>query len=211
MRLAFALSILLVGSPVAALAEEPLRENTPEARQAVERYGQCVAQREPGEAHRLLSMDFTTSRYQTGLRLLAKEAQRDCARDSVGRGAMRSAGLLLSGAIAEALLEADAIPLNTRLVRSATTPVKSYSPTDSVAQCLARSMPDQVMALFATAPSSDAEASAAAPLMRAMPTCASAVGIAAKVEPTVPALRAMIATASYRIVKAGVAGQEAAR
>ena len=59
-------------------------ENTPEARRAIESYGKCAAERKPGEANRLLTMDFNSSRYRTGLRLLAEEVRRNCARDSVG-------------------------------------------------------------------------------------------------------------------------------
>ena len=174
--------------------------STPEARQAIESYGQCVARREPGEAHRLLTMDFKNSRYRTGLRLLADEAKRACAYDSFGRGVMRSAGLLFSGAMAEALLETRPEPLNVRLVRSANAKAKSYSLTDAVALCVARSMPDQVGALFATKPGSEAEALATAALNPAIAPCARAVGIAAKLELSVPALRAMVATASYRLL-----------
>ena len=213
MTLAFAVSILLASAAAAPDAHEPMRDtldhaedykhretNTPEARRAIESYGQCVARREPGEANRLLTMDFRTSRYRTGLRLLAEEVERECARDAIGRRVMRSAGLLFSGAVAEALLETDATPLNARIVRNAAAKVKSYSPTDAAALCIARSMPDHVATLFATAPGSEAEAAAAAPIAQIVPTCARAVGISAKLEISVPALRAMIATASYRLI-----------
>ena len=104
MTLAYALSILLASASLAAApdAHEPLRDtldhaedykqrqsNTPEARRAIESYGQCVAKREPGEANRLLTMDFKSSRYRTGLRLLAEEAERECARDAIGLRVMR--------------------------------------------------------------------------------------------------------------------------
>jgi hypothetical protein len=209
MRLALILASLLAGGSALAQGEDdrgPLAENTPEARQAIEAYGKCTAEREPGEANRLLTMDFSSSRYRSGLRLLAEEAARSCARDIVGPGnLMRSANLLFSGALAEALLEADATPLNARLARSAAVEAPSYSPTDAVAQCLARSLPDQVAALFATAPGSDAETAAAAPLAQAVPACARAAGIRAQLDLSVPALRAMIATAAYRLV--GVDGE----
>ena len=174
--------------------------NTPEARLAIERYGKCTAELVPGEARRLLTMDFTSDRYRTGLRLLATETERKCAYDAIGRAKMRSSDLLFSGAIAEALLEGAGTPLNARLARGVNAEVKSYSPTDAVAQCLARSLPDQVAVLFATAPASEAEAAAATPMIQAVPACARSAGIAAKVELSVPALRAMVATAAYRLV-----------
>ena len=194
------LTLALLSGAAMAQGNEP-DTNTPEARQAIESYGKCVAKLEPEEANRLLTMDFKTSRYRAGLRLLAKEAVEKCAREvSSDRWVMRSAGLLFSGAMAEALIEADATPLNARLVRSTGAKMKSYSATDAVAQCLARSLPDQLVSLFATAPGSDTEAAAATPFAQAVPVCARASGIAAKVELTVPALRAMVATAAYRLL-----------
>jgi hypothetical protein len=227
MRRASALSILLAAYTAPALAQDAEQrgiapeerpafddtleqagreryqqlENTPEARAAIESYGRCAAERQPGEANRLLTMDFNTSRYRNGLRLLSQDVQRHCARESVGSfGMMRSANLLFSGAIAEALLEADATPLNARLAHRAAAQVTSYSPSDTLALCLARSLPDQVAALFATVPGSEAEAAAAAPLTQALPACARAAAIEADVEITVPAMRAMTATAAYRLL-----------
>ena len=175
--------------------------NDAEARQAIDTFGKCVVERKPTEADRLLSRDFTTSGYRTGLRLLSQEATRSCVRDSIGgASAMRSSDLLFAGAMAEALLERDATPLNVRLVRSAGRDVRSYSPSDIVAQCLARSLPDQVAALFATTPGGDAERTAVAPLLQAAPACARAAGIDARVELTAPGIRAIVATAAYRLV-----------
>ena len=54
---------------------------------------------------------------------------------------MRSANVLFSGAIAEALLEADATPLNARLAGNAATDSRTFSPSDAIALCLARSLP----------------------------------------------------------------------
>ena len=154
MRIAFSIammSFLTASASALAIADpnQPLQDrldqaNTPEARQAIERFGTCTAKLQPGEAKRLLAMDFTSTGYRTGLRLLATETERKCAYGSIGRGKMRSSNLLFSGAMAEALLEADSTPLNSRLARSANARVSSYSPTDTVAQCLARSLPDQV-------------------------------------------------------------------
>jgi hypothetical protein len=197
-------------STSAAAQDNRSEANSPEARQAIESYGRCVAKLEPDEANRLLTMDFNSPRYRTGLRLLANEAVKKCAREvGSNRWVMRSAGLLFSGAMAEALLEVDTTPLNARLVRTTGATMKSYSATDAVAQCLARSLPDQVVTLFATAPGSDPEAAAAAPFSQAVPACARAAGIAAKVELTVPALRAMVATAAYRTINASAGGDDA--
>jgi len=205
-RSALILSVLLAVVPAAAVAQAeddqgPGARNTPEARLAIEAYGKCAAEKAPEEANRLLTMDFTSSGYSTGLRLLSQDVARRCARGAVPIGsAMRSASVLFSGAMAEALLEAETTPLNVRLVRSVGAESPSYSPTDAVAQCLARSLPDQVAMLFATVPASEAEAAATAPLLQAVPACARAAGIEAQVELSVPAVRAMTATAAYRLI-----------
>ena len=173
------------------------------ARRALEAFAKCVAERHPDEARRLLTMDFNSTGYRTGLRLLSREAERTCAKASVGKGnTMRSASLLFAGAVAEAMLESGSEALNARLARSAGVKVESYAPSDAVAQCLARSLPAQVAALFATGPGSEGEAAAAQPLLRATPVCARAAGIASRVELSVSAARAMIATASYRLLAA---------
>lgn len=175
--------------------------STPEARRVMAAYGQCAAELQPGEARRVLSMDFTQSRYRTALRMLSDDAQRQCARDSVGRGSqMRGANILFAGAMAEALIEAEPAPLNARLAGRGGSGVKSYSASDGVAMCLALSLPDQVGTLFASEPGSADEVAAGASLVEAMPACAQVLGIDAKVEATLPGLRAMIATAAYRLL-----------
>ena len=203
MRLAIAISALVALSATGGRAqgEGERPDSTPEARLAIETYGKCVAKREPRETRRVLLMDFTSDRYDNAIHRLSDEARRDCARASLEHGmAMRSAHLLFAGALAEALLEADTAPLNVRLARQAGIGAASYSATDKVAQCLVRSLPDQAAALFVTTPGTEAESAAAAPLSQAVPACAHAAGIASQIELTVPAVRAMLATAAYRLV-----------
>ena len=178
-----------------------LRASEPEARVAIQTLGKCVAERKPAEAHRVLVQDFTASDYEAGLRALSRGAVRSCVNRAIGgAGSLRSAELLFAGSLAEALLERDSVPLNVRLARNSGGEVASFSPSDSVAQCLARSLPDQVAALFATTPGSEAEENAAAPLLQTAPICARAAGIAAGLDVSVAGLRAIVATAAYRLV-----------
>jgi hypothetical protein len=171
------------------------------ARVTLDSFAACVAQRDPAESLRVLNGDFRTTAYRNGLRMLASEARDDCAYDAVGqRNALRSSNLLMAGSIAENWLEQGDAPVNVRIARAAQTPADIFAPTDAVAQCLARSMPDQVGALFATAPGDAAEPAAAAPLLAAVDPCTQAAGIASRIEMGVPALRAMIATAALRLV-----------
>jgi len=172
-----------------------------EGRIAVFGYGKCVAAKHPREAHRVLTMDFTTTDYRTGLRMLGTDAERECANRSVGAGnVLRTANLLFAGSLAEALLETPAEPLNARLAKSAAATAPVFGPLDAVAQCLARSLPDQTAALFASEPASAAEEAATKPLLQALPACQRAAGVQRRVELSTSALRAVLATASYRLV-----------
>jgi hypothetical protein len=169
-------------------------------RVALATYGKCVAEREPGEARRLLTMDFNSSAYRTSLRRLSDDAMHDCAVHAIKPAEKIGFGnLLFAGAIAEGMLRADATPLNVRLVRSGAVQVKVYAPTDAVAHCLARSLPDAVTVLFASEPESAGETAAAQPLLQAVPACSRAAGVTSRLELSVSALRAMVATAAYRL------------
>lgn len=205
-RFAIAVAVAAALSGTASAQDRAEAESTPEARLAIEAYGKCAADRQRGEAERLLRMNFTSSNYRTGLRVLSYDIERRCARGTIERGSvMRSANLLFAGAMAEAILETEEAPLNARLARQVEVEVTPFSATDSIAQCLARSLPDQVSALFATAPGSEAETAAAAPLSQSVPACARAGRLSGNFELSVAALRAMIATASYRLINAGEA------
>jgi len=178
-------------------------DSEPDARAAIAAFGKCVADRNAGETTRLLTMDFRSSKYSTGMKLLGKEDERTCVEKSFRRGTMRSNTVLFAGALAEAMLEADSAPLNIRFARNAGKDAPSFSETDAIAQCLVRSLPDQAAALFASDIASPAEKTAAGPLLQAVPACANAVRISARVELSVPALRAIMATAAFRLINAG--------
>jgi hypothetical protein len=164
-------------------------------------YGACVVANHRGEAERLLAKDFTASSYRTGMRLLADDARRRCARDAIGaNGSMRGDELLFAGAVAEALIERGGEPLNSRLARASTAEQESFSATDSIALCLARSLPDELAALYAAEPGSPDEVEASAPLAQAVTPCATAAGLDRKFDLSTAALRAMTATAAYRLI-----------
>lgn len=195
------LALALCTAPVAA---QPAAQDDAAARAALGAFGRCVAAEEPEESARVMGLDFTSSRYQTALRMLTSEARRDCAGDTIGRGnAMRSANLLMAGAIAEGLLAGHVEPLNVRLARAAQSQVPTYSSTDAIAQCLARSLPDQTARLFASDPATPQEAAAAGELQAATPACARVTGTNIRMEASVPALRAMLATATFRLLNTG--------
>ena len=204
MRRLSALTGLIMALCSVPVAAQPAAQDDAAARAALGAFGRCVVAEEPAESARVMALDFTSSRYRTALRMLADDVQRECARDTVGNGnAMRSANLLMAGAIAEGLLAADTHPLNARLARAAQATVATYSPTDTIAQCLARSLPDQTARLFASEPASTQEAAAAGELQAAVPGCTRAAGLDLRMEASVPALRAMLATATFRLLNTG--------
>ena len=168
---------------------------TPEARASVTRLASCIARSSPGLSRSFLTMDFTSKAY--GKRMLAlNDVNRDCYRT---RGRMRAASLPFAAALAEAMLARDASPLNVRLLKAARTEAPTFAPSDRVAMCVARSDPDGTATLLQSAPSTAAEIAAAARLNPAVTRCTPAN---LKLELTPYALRAITATASFRLLEA---------
>lgn len=172
--------------------QEENRINAADARRALEAYGNCIAERNALVADSVLTMDFTTGEYRRRMERM-REGENDCARH---RGRLSFQGLGLAGAVAERLLERDASPLNVRLARAALGPAaRTYSPTDRVAMCVVRSVPDQVAGLFASEVASAAETEAATALMPAVNACNQAN---MRFNISTAGARAMLATAAYR-------------
>lgn len=190
-----------------------LERDSRESRVALEQWAGCVARNNAGEAARVLAMDFTKPTYGRALRMLSEEDKMCMS----FRGTLRSAGLLFAGEMAETLLEDGGAPLGPRLARAATRDaVTTYTFTDSLAMCLVRSVPDQVAAVFATGRGSEEEKAAIGALGVPAQMCAKAVRTAGQAGPAGPkaneaprpvsispaALRAMLATASFRSIAA---------
>lgn len=175
--------------------------STPEARQTMARFAACVLDKSPEKVAEVLVRDFRATEYRNGLRNLARNNE-GCARQVGLRGSMRSGNLPMAAALAEASRErGDTTPLNARLARAATaSKATAFSPQDQIAMCVAKSTPDDVAALFATEPGSDAETKAISTVEQVAKLCARG----AKLEMTAFGLRSIIATASYRLI----AGQD---
>ena len=187
-------SILAAVAAVPAVAQIHPAAATPAARAVMKDFATCVVRSSPGMARSALTMDFTTREY--GRTILAlSDNNRTCYRR---RGRMRAGGLPFAGAMAEALLIQDPIPLNVRLLRAARTETPTFSPTDRVAMCVARSDPDGTAALLRSPASTAGELAAAAKLNPVVRRCTPAD---LKLELTPYALRAMVATASFRLLE----------
>ena len=167
-----------------------------EARGKLLEFGRCAAQRSPEMAARTLSMNFTTSAYRTGISQLSRNNE-GCLQ---GARRMRGGGLLFAGALAEGLLDRGEAPLNVRLARAAAGAAPpAYSPSDRVAICVVRSVPDQVAALLDTTPASEGEEAAIQQLLPAFHLCAQN---GPRISSNEAGLRAMLATAAFRSVGA---------
>ncbi len=185
-----------------AQAQPSLQRSSPEALRTIQSFGTCIADASTAKASATLAGDFRTSAYRRAMDQLV-EANRLCAA-SRGWSRMRASRLLLAGAIAERLIERDGKPVNRELARAATMPAaSSYSPTDTAAMCVVRSVPDEVGKLFETQVASDAEATAANAIQPVMARCLPQT-LAASM--TTDALRAMLATAAFRSIHGATAG-----
>lgn len=171
-------------------------DSTPEARLMTARLAECVIETSPDKVADVLTRDFRTTQYRSGLRNLM-HANDGCARKAQLRGSIRMEGLPFAAALAEAMLERDATPLNARLARAASGPAAAtYSPSDAIAMCVARSVPDDVAALLASEPGSAGEMAEMAKVEQAAALCARGT----KMEISPFGLRSIVATASYRLI-----------
>lgn len=170
--------------------------NTPEARMTMARYAACIVAGSPEKVADVLMRDFRTTEYTNGVRSLQR-ANETCSRKIGLRGSLRMANLPIAAALAEELLKRDPAPLNARLARAAAGPaVETYAPSDAVAMCVARSVPDDVALLLASEPGSASETEALGKVEKVAAMCARG----AKLEISRMGLRSIVATASYRLI-----------
>lgn len=188
----FALILMLAS----VQAQPALPPSSPEALRTIQSFGSCIADASTSKAAQTLAGDFRTPAYRRSIDQLV-EANRLCAA-SRGWSRMRASRLLLAGAIAERLIERDGKPVNVELTKAAAKPAaSSYSPTDTAAMCVVRSVPDDVAKLFATEVATDAEKSAADAVQPVMVRCLPSTS---SVSITTDGLRAMLATAAFRSI-----------
>ena len=191
---------LVTAGAVSAQSNAPA---TPAARWAVAKMGQCIARSSTAKVHEVLTSDFRTPAYRSGLRVLA-DNNRDCYRS---RGTMRAGGLPFAAALAEAMLSADPRPLRNRLAAAAVgKTAATYAPSAAVAMCIARSAPNEASDQLSSPIASTAETEAAAKLTIALRLCAQRLNVPMDQQETY-GLRAILATAAYRLLAAqGTAG-----
>ncbi|TCJ37468.1 hypothetical protein [Parafrankia sp. BMG5.11] len=170
------------------------------ARRTMSAFAACVVEGSTDKASALLLSDFRANSYRAGIQTMIRNNDH-CGRKVGLQGRLKMANLSFAGALAEALMKQRGAPLNAQLARAAASPAApTYSFTDSVAMCVARSAPDQVAALFATTPGSAEETTAINVLATPAALCAQAAKARKPLSISPAGLRAMLATASFRSV-----------
>ena len=180
------------------LAAASVHANTPEdvAIQALHNFGACIVDRSPKGARELLAMDFRSPEYQK--RLHAYATGHDYCIPFNGR--LASSELLLSGALAEALLKIEARPaeLPQDLAFSpAREPIPARSETEAMALCTVLNAPQATAHIFDTEPATSEEVAAMKPIGGVLGEC---LKKDAKMTLNKPALRSLLALAAWRIV-----------
>ncbi|MFC6620067.1 hypothetical protein [Novosphingobium panipatense] len=158
-------------------------------------FGRCVAQRQPARAAALLQMDFNTPQFNGALKKLAL-SEAGCLGLS---SKARFAGVLFAGALAEQLLAGTEDLAAALAYDPAGVPVRTFSLSDYIAACVARTAPDGVAGLLETPPASGAEETAMSQLLPVVQQC---VPKDQQAQFNRAGLRAILATASYRMVEA---------
>lgn len=160
-------------------------------------FADCMADRYRPGVRRLLALDYRSRAYEHLLDTLTDEGRR-CLPFAAGK--LESASVLLAGAFAESLL-ADALagaPLAQRVAHDPSRPaIAARDDGEYLALCVVRTRPDEVAALLATKPASEAERLAIASIRPQLATCLRA-GAAARLNAA--GLRAVLALAAYRLV-----------
>ena len=185
-----------------AQAKPLIEQDVTLQRASVQAWTACIAAENPDDAHRILTMDFTSSAYPLALRgLSTKRVSKECF-DAMPREyrSIRLGGLPFAGGLAEHLLKSNPEPLLTRLSMAALkTEAPTYSRTDKIAMCMIRGAPHMVAGLFATKFETEDERAALAELKPVADICAGGEG---RFEASALGLRSMLATASYRMLDA---------
>ena len=173
-------------------------ESEPDARRTMAQFATCVVENSAAKAADVLTRDFRTTEYRSGLKNLTR-ANEGCAKRVGLRGRMSGSYLSFAGALAEAMIGRDPVPLKIRLAKAAVgKEAPTFAPSDKIAMCVARSSPDEVAALFAAAPASSEEAGAAAKLQPVVQLCSQNT----KLDTNLVGLRSIIASASFRLLAA---------
>jgi hypothetical protein len=169
--------------------------STPEDLRLLQRFARCVGQRHPSVAAGLLAADFRSSEYTSGMRRLA-QGNSSC----VPLGRARFSAILFAGGLAEFLLARQnaLADLSSRTAVNPSRPVQARDESELMSICVVQSAQPQVVAMLMSDAASPEEGAAFRALMPQVGACLAA-GMNLRLNR--PALRAMLALASYRLVQ----------
>jgi hypothetical protein len=197
-RLAAAMALLLgLAAPAgeAQARERAQHRNDPLSVQAMRNFAICVVGRSPRGAVHLLAMESRGADYDREVLRVA-----DGSNDCVPGGRLHFSPMLFAGGLAEALL----LP---RLRHEQLAPLVAYDPaqppivardsTEGMALCAVRQSPAETQALLTAEPGTAAERDAAAAVAPALGVC---LGQGEAMRLNRPAIRAVLALATYRLV-----------
>lgn len=198
------LSLLLLAGPREATLGY---KSDPKAVQNMHAVGECLGHRHADTAKKVLAADFRSKAYGTALQLLA-DLGRECAADELGRGALRSDGLLFAGSVAEGVMRKEGTVANlaARTAYRAELPtIEARNAGEYMAFCVVRTDPALVAGLLGTRPATVEEYGA---LKAIGPTLSKCVPANSKSSFTRDALRALLALGTQRLAahNAGASG-----
>jgi hypothetical protein len=191
--IAFALLATLTASEPAAVSTT--QATTPQALEAMQDYGRCVASRQPKRASKLLEKDYRSDEYEQERRSFLTSMGSCVPRNSKLSGT----GLLFAGALAEGLLATNYKTGLAGNIVPAAAPIASRSEIETMALCVAMNAPAETAALFSTKPASADESAAMKPLTAKLPDC---LAEGQQMSLNKPGLRAVLALAALRIASA---------
>ena len=170
------------------------------SRKTMARYAGCIVDNSAEKVAAVLVRDFRTTEYRNGLKNLSS-ANESCAFKAGLRNSerLRMGNLPFAAALAEVLIAADPEPLKNRLAKAATgKTTDTFAASDPVAMCVVRSTPDDVTELLQSELGSDTEVAIQNRLVTVAQICAKGT----RVEATTLGLRSIIATATFRLLAA---------
>ena len=158
------------------------------------RFSHCVAQQSPGRARHILSLDFTSRRYQRDIRQLASDSTR-----CLQRGTLHFSTLLFAGGMAEALMRERHMldNLETAVAHDAARPpYAAHDETEVMSLCVVRAAPAQAAQLFRTGAASADERRAFGEITPHFTAC---LGAGNQLRMNLIAARALLALAAYHL------------
>lgn len=167
--------------------------------QALHNFGACVVANTPQGARETLAMDYRTAEYQRKIRALAKgHADGRC---MLSYSRLAASQTLIAGAMAEALIKSDFRPSDLSRELSydpGRALIEARSPLERMALCSVMKAPDAILKLFSTEPATSDEQAAMKPVTDVLADCLTKD---VRLDINIPAARALLALAAWRIAK----------